>query len=142
MRVKTQMWFIVSCVALSLSMSNLSAHAQGVMRLGNAATIALKSGESVEVGNLYWVTGCRSILKSPPEVEIVDGPSQVAASVKEAMVLPRWQNCSSRVSGGTLVLTAKDIEDPSFSTLTVRVTYKTRDGDRKFSEILNLQLLP
>jgi hypothetical protein len=58
------------------------------------------------------------------------------------MVLPRWQSCAKRVSGGTLVLTAKDVEDPSFSTLTVRVTYKTLDGDRKFSEVLNLQLIP
>jgi hypothetical protein len=112
------------------------------MGLVTSPTIALKSGESVEVGLLYWVAACRSLLKSPPEVEIIDGPSQVTASVKEIMILPRWQNCSKPVSGGTIVLTAKEIEDPSFSRLTLRVTYRTRDGDRKQGEVYNLQLIP
>ena len=37
---------------------------------------------------------------------------------------------------------AKDIEDPSYTNLTLRITYKTRDGDRKFSHVLNLSLIP
>jgi hypothetical protein len=41
-----------------------------------------------------------------------------------------------------LTVTAKDIEDQSYTTLTVRITYKTRDGDRKFSHVFNLSLIP
>jgi hypothetical protein len=47
----------------------------------------------------------------------------------------RWSSrasnqCGNRVAGGILTVTAKDIEDPSYSKLTVRVTYRDRDGDR------------
>jgi hypothetical protein len=142
MRVTSSAFLAVCCLILALLLEPASVRAQGVMALANAGTIALKSGESTEVTKLYWVEGCRSTLKSPPEVEILDGPPQVTAEVKEAMVLPRVQNCSKPVQGGILVLSAKDIEDPSFSRLTLRVIYKTRDGDRKISGVFNLQLLP
>jgi hypothetical protein len=58
------------------------------------------------------------------------------------MVLPRGQSCSKKVSGGVLAITAKEIEDPSFTRLTIRVNYKTKDGDRKYGHVFNLQLVP
>jgi hypothetical protein len=105
-------------------------------------TVALKSGETIELGLVYYISRCRSSLTSTPEAEILEGPSQVAVSVKQEMVLPRYQQCASRVPGGKLMITAKEIEDPSYSSLTVRVTYKTKDGERKLSQIFNLHLLP
>jgi hypothetical protein len=107
-----------------------------------APTIALKSGESTEVGNLYWVENCKSMLTATPEVEILDGPPGVTASVKEAMVLARLQKCARPVKGGKLIISADNIEESSISTLTVRVTYNTRDGDRKRSQVFNLELFP
>jgi hypothetical protein len=104
--------------------------------------IALKSGESAEVMTLYYISHCKSVLKSVPEVEVLDGPPGVTVSVKEDMVLPRAQNCASRVKGGMLVITATNIEDPSSSVLTVRITYRTRDGDRKLSHVFNVSLFP
>jgi hypothetical protein len=142
MRIKSNAFLAVLCLILVSLLGTASARAQGVTMLAGSGTIALKSGESTDVGNLWFVTGCRSMLKSTPEVEVLDGPPQVSASVKEAMVLPRIQNCSKEVKGGTLILTAKEIEDPSFSRLTLRILFKTRDGDRQSSLVLNLQLLP
>jgi hypothetical protein len=110
--------------------------------LVGAGTIALKSGESIELGNVYWVSHCRSLLKSTPEVEVLEGPPQVTVSVKEAMVLPRAQSCAKKVPGGIIVITAKDIDDPSYTHLSVRVNYKTKDGDRKFGHVYNLHLVP
>jgi hypothetical protein len=106
--------------------------------------IALKSGESIEAANLSWAPNCRSILKSVPEAEILDGPPGVTAFVKEAMVIPRPQNqnCAKPVQGGILVIAAKDIEDVSDSTLTIRITFRTRDGDRKQSLVYSLSLFP
>ena len=51
--------------------------------------------------------------------------------VKEGDVIPRNQGCANKVPGGTLLLTAPmEIEDPSFTRLIVRVTYKTKaEGD-------------
>jgi hypothetical protein len=110
--------------------------------LVNAGTIALKSGESIELGNVYWVSHCRSLLKSLPEVEVLEGPPQVTVAVKEAMVLPRAQSCAKKVPGGILVITAKEIDDPSYTHLSVRINYKTKDGDRKYGHVFNLQLVP
>ena len=112
------------------------------MTLAGSASLALKSGESTEVATVYYITNCKSLLKSTPEVEILDGPPGVSASIKEAMVLPRHQNCPSKVQGGLLIISAKDIEDSSYSRLTVRIIYKTKDGDRKFSHVFNLSLIP
>jgi len=86
----------------------------------------------------------RSILKGGPEVEILDGPPGVTASVKEAMVIPRTinGNCANPVQGGILVIAAKDIEDASDTRITIRVTYRTRDGDQKRSFVYNLSLFP
>ena len=106
------------------------------------AQIALKSGETADLGVLYYISNCKSILKATPGAEIIDGPPGVSVSVREEMVLPRRQNCAKRVAGGTLVISAKDIEDESFTRLTVRITYKTKDGDRKLSQVYKIALFP
>jgi hypothetical protein len=116
-----------------------AAHAQTIT---GSATIALRSGESAEIGDLYWVTNCKSILKNTPEVEILDGPPGISVEIKAAMVIPRAQRCSNQVPGGKLVISAEKIEDPSYTPLTIRVTYHTRDGDRKSGLVLNLSLFP
>lgn len=110
--------------------------------LVGSPTLALKSGETLEVDKLFWVSHCKSVLKSTPEAEILDGPPGVSVYVKEQMVLPRYQQCGNRVPGGILMVSAKDIEDQSYTRLTVRITYKTRDGERKFSHVYNLSLIP
>jgi hypothetical protein len=116
-----------------------AAHAQTIT---GSATIALKSGESAEVGDLYFVTNCRSILKGTPDVEILDGPPGISVAIKAAMVTPRAQRCSNQVPGGKLVISAEKIEDPSYTPLTIRITYHTRDGDRKSGLVYNLSLFP
>jgi hypothetical protein len=113
------------CFGLPIFVVCPQAHSQTIVSL------ALKNGETIELGPLYWVLRCKSLLKSTPEAEILEGPPGVSVAVKEAMVLPRLQECGNRVAGGMLTVTAKDIEDPSYSKLTVRVKYRTRDGDRQ-----------
>jgi hypothetical protein len=55
-----------------------------------AESITLKSGETVELGSLFWVVNCRSLLKGPPVAEVLyqlpqnltrGGDSQAAADV-------------------------------------------------------------
>jgi len=108
----------------------------------NSPTIAIKSGESANLGDIYWVVNCRSVLKSTPEAEILDGPPGISVAVKAAMVTPRAQRCPRPVPGGTLVITAGNIEDPSYTTLTIRITYRGPDGDRKSSVVYNISLFP
>lgn len=104
--------------------------------------ISLKSGESVELHPVYWVANCRSIMIGIPEVEILEGPSEVALRVKEGMVLPRRQNCAKEVPGGTLVATTTQINEPKQGKLTYRLKYKTKDGARQTSRIYEVSLFP
>ena len=108
-------------------------------------TIAMKSGETLDLGPVYYVQQqtCRSLAIAKPEAEILEGPPDVAVTIKEGEVVPRAQGCSNKVRGGQLLLTApKEIDDPSFARLVIRITHKTRDGDRKFSAVYNLSLIP
>ena len=132
---------LASALIISLcSVSASSVRAQSLLL--NAQSYALKSGESVEVGDIYYVVNCRSLLTSPPEVTVMDGPPGVTATVTEAMVLPRAQRCSSPVKGAKLRLSANKIEEQSYSQITLRIKYKTKDGEREQSSTFNLTLFP
>ena len=105
--------------------------------------LALKSGESSEVTDIYWIsTHCKSLLKSPPEVEILDGPPGVTATINPAKVVPRGYACAGPVSGGKLVISAKDVQEYSYSRMVLRITYRTFNGDRQRSENINLTVYP
>jgi hypothetical protein len=141
-RKKKDMYRLIGLLAVALlGLGSQEALAQARWNLPN---VALKSGESVEVFDLYSVSSgtCRSLLKDPPVVEVMEGPSEVTASVKEDMVNPREQGCSQKVKGGRLVLAAKNIEEYSTSKLTIRITYHTKDGDTQRSQSFNITLFP
>src|SRR5262245_17157288 len=73
--------------------------------------VALKSGESVELGTVYFIANCRSIMVGKPAVEILEGPPEVKLIIKEGDVVPRAQGCSGKVPGGTLIATASDVKE-------------------------------
>jgi hypothetical protein len=128
----------VMCVAVSLGFE--SAWAQSWQM--NTQSYALKSGESAEISDLYWVVNCRSQLEAPIEVTILDGPPRVTASTTEAMVVPRFQQCPNAVKGAKLILSAQQIEEPSSSQMTLRIRYKTKDGVRDRSMSFMISLFP
>ncbi len=108
-----------------------------------AREIALKNGESTEIGNVYLInTHCKSVLKSAPEVEILEGPPGVTAVINPAKVVPRGYACANPVAGGKLVLTAKDIQEYSYTRMLLRINYKTFDGDRQLNENLHITVYP
>jgi len=104
--------------------------------------VALKNGESVDIGPVYFITNCKSIVIGRPDVEILEGPPEVTVSIREEMVLPRLQNCAQKVPGGTVVLTAKDLTASKEAKITYRVKYKTKDGDRQRGVVVNVSLFP
>lgn len=108
----------------------------------NSSSYALKEGETQELMDLYWVVNCRSQLTAPPEVMVLDGPPGVTASVSEAMVTPRLQQCAKAVKGGKLMLKADKVEDQSNTMMTIRLRYPTKDGVRERSLTFSLALFP
>jgi hypothetical protein len=110
--------------------------------VAQAAEIAIKNGETLELEKLYFVNNCRSILKSPPSVELLSGPDNISVIVTPKQVLPRTQNCSKDVAGGTLSMSAKDISEISRGQVVLRVKYDTKDGVRYRSYSYDYVLLP
>jgi hypothetical protein len=104
--------------------------------------IILKSGETAEVSNVFFVANCKSIMIGTPVIEVLEGPEEVTLSIKEGKVVPRNQNCANPVAGGTIVATAKDVKEKKESRLTYRVIYKTKDGDRPRGGVVLLSLFP
>ena len=104
--------------------------------------LALKNGESIEIGSVYWVVNCKSTLVGLPDIEVMEGPPTLALSIKEEQVLPRRQGCAAKVNGGTVMLTAKDVTEKAEAKLTYRVKYKTKDGPRQTSHTFMVSLFP
>lgn len=117
--------------------SHDAANAQDTLR-----RIAVKNGESVDLGTVYYVSNCRSIMIGMPDIEVLEGPSGLTISIREEPVLPRRQDCAAKVAGGTVVLTAKDVTEPAEAKLTYRVNYKTKDGPRQTSHAFMVSLFP
>ena len=105
-------------------------------------SIALKSGEQVDLQPVYWIVNCRSILTALPVAEILEGPPGLTVSIREAMVLPRQQQCAQEVPGGFLVLSAKEIKERAEGRVTIRVKYPTKDGERQTSRVVKVSLFP
>jgi hypothetical protein len=126
----------IAVISLAAALAFMQAPAR------SAESVALKSGETTELGPEYWVANCRSILKGAMTVEILEGPPDVAASIREQDVLPRKQNCARPVQGGVLVLTAREIKTQIQAKLILRVKFPTADGERQKSRNIDLTLLP
>jgi len=104
--------------------------------------LALKSGETIDLGAVYYITNCRSIMIGLPEVEILEGPPELSLAIKAEQVLPRRFNCAAKVPGGTLRLIAKDIKERTEANLVYRLKFKTKDGDRQTSNSYTVILFP
>jgi hypothetical protein len=108
-----------------------------------AEVVAIKAGETIELENLFFVVNCRSLLKGPMTVEILEGPPEVTASIREQQIVPHIQNCAKPVAGGILLLTAaKEIKARTQAKLILRVKYPTVDGERQKSRDIDLTMLP
>lgn len=122
-------------IAVAMAFTGVSAQA--------AEVIALKSGETAEIANLFWVVNCRSLLTGPMVVEVLEGPSDVTASIREQKIVPHIQNCAKPVAGGVLLLTArKEIKQRTEAKVVLRVKYPTVDGERQKGHNIDLTLVP
>jgi hypothetical protein len=105
--------------------------------------IVLKNGETTEFGQLWLISrDCKSLMTGTPQVEVMEGPPGVTVEVRPAQVVPRSASCANPIPGGRLFIAARGVEDYSRSTMVLRVTYKTRDGDRQRAEHISVTLFP
>jgi hypothetical protein len=131
-------WF---CLAVSVC-AVAAPEAANAQITPDLPSISLRSGETLEVADLWYAVHCQSQLKSAPTVEVLEGPSEITVSVKKAMVVPREQNCSEPIEGAKLYVAANGVADYGASKLTIRITFDTKDGERKVSETYDVTLFP
>ena len=126
----------LSAISVSVAMAFTIVFAQA------AEVIAMKSGETIEIGNLFFVVNCRSLLKGTMTVEVLEGPSDVTASIREQKIVPHIQNCAKPVAGGVLLLTAaKEIKERKEAKLILRVKYPVVDGEHQQSRNIDLTIV-
>lgn len=106
---------------------------------GERAIVA-KSGETVDVREVYGASRCKSILLAPPEVEVLQGPPELKLSVREDMVQPR--NCRDKIKGGYVVATVGEVKQATEGKVSFRVKYKTKEGTRQIGYVYNVSLVP
>jgi hypothetical protein len=126
------------CICLGVLFAVTSAVAQ--IRV---SAIALKSGESTEMGPIYWITrgaNCRSTLEKILGIEILEGPPELSIKIVEQPVLPN--DCTKKVPGGIVILSAGDVAAPVHSKIVYRIKLKTKDGERQSSFIYSVALYP
>ena len=105
--------------------------------------IVLKNGETTEFADLWWIShDCKSLMTGTPEVQIMEGPPGVTVEIKPAQVVPRTVSCANPIAGGKMYIAAKGVEEYSRSTMVLRVTYKTRNGDRQRAQHISVTLFP
>ena len=106
-------------------------------------SISLKSGESSEIAQVYYIgKACQSLLKGSPEVEIMQGPPGVTAAIREENIVPHGMACANPVPGGKLIISASDVDDYSRTRMVVRIKMKTSEGDRQRTRDINISLFP
>jgi len=136
--VKLRILTTAVCIGFSVLLGSGCAFAQ--IRVN---AIALKSGESTEMGPIYWITrgaNCRSTLEKIEGVEILEGPPELSIKIVEQPVLPN--DCTKKVPGGIVILSAGDVTAPVHSKIVYRIKLKTKDGDRQSSFIYTVALYP
>jgi hypothetical protein len=141
MRKNREAGIILGLFCLVCVLANADAKAQTISF--PTYNIALKSGESVELGDVYHISAdCKSLLKATPQVEILDGPAGVTAAIKEEMVVPRYYGCTKPIPGGKLIITANEVAEYGRARMVLRIKMKTSQGDRQPSVDVNISLLP
>lgn len=108
----------------------------------NAQRIALKSGESAELRNYFFIVNCQSIMIGQPTLDVLEGIEEVTVTLKDSMILPRGRDCAKPVPGGTVVVTAKHIDEQKEGKLTIRLKFNTKQGERQDSSSYLISLFP
>jgi hypothetical protein len=104
--------------------------------------ITLKSGETVELRNFFYIVNCQSVMIGSPQLDVLEGPDEVSVSLKEHTLLPRAQNCAKPVPGGSVVATAKEVTARKDVKLTIRLKFNTKLGERQDSSTYLVTLFP
>jgi hypothetical protein len=96
MRVQELSFLAIIYLGLAAFVATEGAHAQQAPR-----RIALKSGESTELRNYYFVQNCRSIMIDSPILDVLEGPEELTVTPPAGHEsAPEVHKTSARRHGG------------------------------------------
>jgi hypothetical protein len=105
--------------------------------------ISLKNGEKADIGIVFWINNCVSRLAKFAGIDMLEGPTGLTLSLREETVMPSARyNCSTKVPGATVVLSASGFKAKYEGTISYRVRYITQDGDKQSSHKAKIQVFP
>jgi hypothetical protein len=136
-RISVGLALSIACFGITILAGTDMTHAQS-----GAKRIVLGSGESIELRQYVFIVNCRSILIGTPLLDVIEGPTEVAVTLKEGIVFSRRQKCPKPVPTATVVATAKDVGEPRKAKLTIRLRFNTKDGEKQGSNSYIVSLLP
>jgi hypothetical protein len=96
--------------------------------------ISAKSGQSVDLGAVYWVENCQSRLDGFVGVEMSSGPAGVTLALRKEDVKAERQKCPTPVPGATVVATMPSVSQPVKGTIKYKVTYLLKNGGKQTSD--------
>jgi hypothetical protein len=120
-------------LAIALLFGSAPAHAQDY---------SIKSHETIELFSVYWISNCKSILKSFAGIDKLEGPDQISLSLKPGRVYAHRQRCAAPVNGATVMVKSGTLAQQTHSKLVFRVRYNTVDGLRQSTHTVMLDLYP
>ena len=110
---------------------------------GQNKVISLKSGESADVGAVYWIKNCNSSLKKILGIDILEGSNPaIQFNVREELVSASRQNCAEKVPGGVVYVIASQLPEKQSIVIKYRVKYETTDGQQQSTHSVQLDLYP
>ncbi|MDR2335993.1 MAG: hypothetical protein LBE61_21205 [Burkholderiaceae bacterium] len=120
----------------TIALATLPSHAQ-------TRQVSLKSGESADIGAVYWVKNCQSSLKKITGVDVLEGDAAgLQLSVREEPVQATRQNCPEKVPGGVVVVSTGAVQEKRSTLIKYRVRYDTLDGLQQSTHTVSVDLFP
>jgi hypothetical protein len=111
-----------------------------------ASPLVVHSGQTVRVGNAYWIhvdrVVCTSLVKKLDGVEVRSGGEYLHISTEPAMLHPRQCNDDIRIPGINILATAAKVSQETNVHLSFVVHWDTLNGPVAWPESTDLTILP
>jgi hypothetical protein len=116
--------------------------AGGTPSLAQDGTLKAKSGEVIDLRPVFRQVNCRGTLLATPEVEVLQGPQELALSVRDEMVEVPEASCPRKIKGAMVVATVGQVSQPLEGRLVFRVKYKGKYRNTQTGHAYDFSLSP
>ncbi len=106
--------------------------------------ITLIEGESIDLARVFWINykTCQSSFIRVEGIDVLESPPGLSLSIRDEQVdTAPYANCGKK-PGGTIVATARGIQEKESGPLVFRVRYQTQSGLEQSTHRFVINLYP